>query len=159
MNLPNWIVWIGHRRTLFAENKRNNNLKDVLCNSLMIRERERKDHRFLESWRGNHWYRREEEKFILVLEQRPRGQWEYTSRWLYACVHSHAIRDSMRNFNFSSFFHSVIVLSIFDFFLPPLFLSLVPMDGDGFSVTFQQRFCHYVFSCYLPIFLFLSRHV
>lgn len=86
-------------------------------------------------------------KFILVLEQRPRGQWEYSLHWLHACVHSHAMRvverDSMRNFKFSTH------CSFYFWFCLSNSLS---NHEDGFSVTFQQRFCHCVFSSYLHPF-------
>lgn len=98
----------------------------------MIREhgpvnaRERKDHRLLEPWKGNHWYRREEENLSSSSSNVPEDSESIARIGCTPCVRSHAIRvverDSMRNFKFSSFFDSIIVLSIFDFF-PSLSLS------------------------------------
>lgn len=127
----------------------------------MIREhgpvnaRERKDHRLLE--KGNHWYRREEENLSSSSSNVPEDSESIARIGCTPCVRSHAIRvverDSMRNFKFSSFFDSIIVLSIFDFFPFPLSLFLVPMMKMAFQSRFKKDF---VIMCFLVIWPFSS---
>ena len=150
----------------------NNNLRDVLlCNSLMIRELCERSQRPPAS-------RAVEGKIIDTgarrkIYPRPRATSPRTVRvWLAlvctrACARMQYASSNASRCEISSFPLLLLRLHLL-FFLFLIFFSLYfslslslsfSRDENGFSVTFQERFCHYVFSCYLAIFLFLSRHV